>query len=178
MKKIFFILFLLIMSGCSLWQNNDLQDARKDKNTYPRLTTEPLYSLEGSEETSQMYSVVAARVTNTMLKQTSASHTLKEGSRIYVRPIKKTGVDHIPDGFYHTSQVTKDIISGSKIYILTDRQENADYILDISVSRINIEGMQGDVIQYKMILLDKGDNELGRWMESIRQVQNDDRSWW
>lgn len=74
--------------------------------------------------------------------------------------------------------MTREIIEGSKAFTLVNVREDADYWLDITVSRLNVKDVPGDVLQYKMVLSDKGGNEVGSWMESIRQVQNDDRSWW
>ena len=34
------------------------------------------------------------------------------------------------------------------------------------------------VIIYRMELMDKDGNQVGYWKDSIRQVQNDDKSWW
>ena len=176
----FFVLAVSALAGCSLMQNNN-QQTEEVKETYPRFMTETPYGLSNLyEETTapQMYSVVAARVTNRMLDQTTSVYEKAVKPKLYVRQIKKAGVDHIPDGFYHVRQVTKDIISGSKTYTLVNTQEEADYWLDITVSRLNVKDLPGNILQYKMLLLDKKNNEVGSWMESIRQVQNDDRSWW
>ena len=92
--------------------------------------------------------------------------------------IKKAGVEHIPDGFFYSRQVTKEIIEGSKTFVPVNTREEADYVLDIVVSRLNVKNVPGTVLQYKMTMFDKGNNEVGSWTEAIRQVQNDDRSWW
>lgn len=181
MKKTFFVLALSTLAGCSLWQNNNSESQKADEVSYPRFVTETPYGLSNLyEETTapQMYSVIAARVTNKMLDQTTAIYEKAVRPKLYVRQIKKAGVEHIPDGFYHIRQVTKEIIDGSKTYTLVNTQDEADYWLDITVSKLNVKEMPGNVLQYKMVLLDKGNNEVGNWMESIRQVQNDDRSWW
>lgn len=67
--------------------------------------------------------------------------------------------------------MTREIIEGSKAFTLVNVREDADYWLDITVSRLNVKDVPGDVLQYKMVLSDKGGNEVGSWMESIRQVQ-------
>ncbi len=181
MKKIFFILALSSLAGCTAAWQNEPKQADTEQKTYPRFVTETPYGLSNLyEETSapQMYSVIAARVTNKMLDQTTEIYEKNIKPKLYVRQIKKAGIEHIPDGFYHIRQVTKDIISGSKTYTLVNTQEDADYWLDITVSKININDIPGNLLQYKMLLLDKSNNEVGNWTETIRQVQNDDRSWW
>lgn len=181
MKRTFVILAMGALSGCGLWQSNYQQTQKETEIYRPRFVTETPYGFSDLyEETSapQMYSVIATRVTNKMLEQTTEIYEKAVSPKLYVRQIKKAGVDHIPDGFYHVRQVTKEIIAGSKTYTLVNTQEEADYLLDITVSKLNVKDIPGNVLQYKMVMLDKRNNEVGNWMESIRQVQNDDRSWW
>ncbi len=182
MKKMFIVLAVGTLVGCSAWQNIlPMRQERTEPSPHPRFVTEPPYALSNLyEETSapQMYSVVAARVTNKMLEQTTKIYDKPMRPKLYVMQIKKAGVEHIPDGFYHSRRVTKEMIEGAKTFIPVNEREDADYVLDITVSRLNVQSIQGDVLQYKMILSDKSGNEVGSWMENIRQVQNDDRSWW
>lgn len=179
MNKMFVVLAAAALAGCAApWQNESKEEESKRP---PRLVTETPYGLSNLyEETSapQLYSVIAARVTNKMLDQTTEIYEKAFPPKLYIMQIKKAGVEHIPDGFYYSRQVTRDIIKGSKTFTLVNTRDEADYHLDIIVSRLNVQNIPGNILQYKMTLFDKGGNEVGSWMESIRQVQNDDRSWW
>lgn len=177
MNKIFVILTAGALAGCTAWQHPQPEP----ETAAPHLVTETPYGLSNLyEETSasQLYAVVAARATNKMLDQTTEIYERPARPKLYVMQIKKAGAGHVPDGFSHSRRVTREIIDGSKAFTLVNKQEDADYWLDIVVSRLNVEGMPGSLLQYKMILLDQNNNEVGSWMETIRQVQNDDRSWW
>ncbi len=182
MKKMFVVLAAGALAGCTSWQSMFPQQPEQEEEIRrPRFVTETPYGLSNLyEETSapQMYSVIAARATNRMLDQTTEIYEKAVRPKLYIMQIKKAGVEHIPDGFYHSRQTTKEIISGSKTFTVVNVQDDADYQLDITVSRLNVKDVPGNILQYKMVLSDKGGNEVGSWMESIRQVQNDDRSWW
>ncbi len=182
MKKEFVVLLTAVLSGCTYWQNTfSGEEPAPAPQPVPRLVVETPYGLSNLyEETSapQLYSVVAARVTNKMLDQTTEIYEKPLPPKLYIMQIKKAGVEHVPDGFFYSRQVTREIIEGSKTFVPVNTREEADYVLDIVVSRVNVENIPGNILQYKMVLLDRGNNEVGSWMESIRQVQNDDRSWW
>ena len=34
------------------------------------------------------------------------------------------------------------------------------------------------MVVYKLVLTDKDNNLINEWKETVRQVDNDDRSWW
>lgn len=178
------ILAVGALAGCSAWQNTVSffgDRPAEAEQPRPRLVVDTPYGLSNLyEETSapQLYSVVAARVTNKMLDQTTEIYERALPPKLYIMQIKKAGVEHIPDGFFYSRQVTKEIIEGSKTFVPVNTREEADYVLDIVVSRLNVKNVPGTVLQYKMTMFDKGNNEVGSWTEAIRQVQNDDRSWW
>ena len=54
----------------------------------------------------------------------------------------------------------------------------ADYFVDIDVETLLPEGSKTPVIIYSLVLSDSNDEVLQEWKETIRQVKNDDRSWW
>ena len=178
MRNFSFLFCLLALCGCVSEQSNVYQNNKAV--SYPKLIVETPYSLNNLYEeksTSQMYAVVAARVTNQMLNQTNDFYN-KKNANLYIRQIKKVGVDHIPDGFYNARNVTIDIIEGSKTFTLVNNSLEADYIMDVVVNKVTVEGIPGDILQYQLVLLNTKGKELGNWMDYIRQVQNDDRSWW
>lgn len=102
MKKMFVVLAAGALAGCTTWQNMfPRQPEREEQAPRPRFVTETPYGLSNLyEETSapQMYSVIAARVTNKMLDQTTEIYEKPMPPKLYVMQIKKAGAAHIPDG--------------------------------------------------------------------------------
>ena len=189
MKKLLVVLAISTLSACgSMWgsSHNTYEETRVTKTTTveskrPRFVVETPYGMADLyDETSapQLYSVVASRATNKMLEQTTDVYEKLPRPKIYVMQVKKTGTDPVPNGFYYARQVTKEIIDGSKTFLVVNTMDEADYMLEVLVTKLNVPNLPGNVLQYKLILLDKGNNQVGTWIENIRQVQNDDRSWW
>ena len=96
MKKMFVVLAAGALAGCTTWQNMfPRQPEREEQAPRPRFVTETPYGLSHLfEETSapQMYSVIAARVTNKMLDQTTEIYEKPMPPKLYVMQIKKAGV--------------------------------------------------------------------------------------
>lgn len=200
MKKLFVAIAICALSGCvkgHLWGESDntyesyetVQQTTKTTVVETKTVKRPSFVIDTPygmadlyDETTapQMYQVIASRATNKMLEQTTDVYEKASPNlpKIYVMQVKKTGPDPIPNGFFYARQVTKEIIQGSKTYQVVNTMEEADYMLEVLVTKVNIPNLPGNVLQYKIILLDKGNNQIGTWVENIRQVQNDDRSWW
>lgn len=73
-------------------------------------------------------------------------------------------------------KTAKDILHGSGMFNITDKRENAQYILKSSLNNVNTPEIP--VFFYELKLYDAADKLHGKWSDSIRQVQNDDGSWW
>ena len=59
---------------------------------------------------------------------------------------------------------------------LVDDKSQAEYVLDGSINNINTP--EQPVIKYEMTMYDAQGNKIKSWSDSMRQVQNDDGSWW
>jgi hypothetical protein len=189
MKKILVVSAIALVSACSSFWNTQekkvAEDSKMDGYTVTKEQSEfivetPYGKKNLYEETSapRIYSVAASRATNKFLEQTTDIYEKISRPKLYVMQVKKFGIDHIPDGFYYARSKTREIIDGSKTYTVVNTMDEADYFLDIYVSRLKVPDLEGNVLQYKLILLDKESKKIGTWLENIRQVQNDDRSWW
>ena len=181
MKKIFVVLAVGMLTGCASWQDTSSQTQQTEEENISYFVVDDPYELQDyyvESSIPQLYSIIASRATNKMLDQTADVYEKPISPKLYVMQVKKTGIDHVPDGFFYSRQVTKEIIDGSKTFTLVNNRDEADYLLEVVVNHLSIQDIPGNALQYKMILYDKNNNEVGSWTESIRQVQNDDRSWW
>ena len=125
--------------------------------------------------TPQDYSVVASRTVNKMLSEVPALFATDKQAPLYIADMVQ--IDrYLPDGSYAAEKATKDILYGSKMFNITEDKEQAVYILQSSISNINTPEIP--IIIYRMELYDAAGKKLKSWQDTIRQVQNDDRSWW
>lgn len=128
--------------------------------------------------TPEVYGIAARRATLRMLDSSSALYFGQERiPLIYISDVVKLN-DQMPDGFYFARKATRDIIAGSRNFMVTDNPDEADYILKISVDALPTEYEGMPEIDYQLALTDKEGNEVQRWSASIKQVVDGDRSWW
>lgn len=123
----------------------------------------------------QVYGIVASRATNKMLSETAGIVTDNKKNSLFISDTQI--IDrYLPDGPLATSKATKDILYGSKMFNIVKDKTNADYVLESSVNNVNTPEIP--VIAYELRLYDRQGKLLGNWGDSIRQVLNDDGSWW
>ncbi len=179
MKNLLTVLIISLISACSHYANQD--EAPKSDVVMLEVKQNNLapyneYSIDAYG--SKMYHVAASRTTNKMLKEVEQVYEDSPCKKVYVMQAKKHGQKHIPDGYYHTQNMTKNIIKDSKVLELVDSTQTADCKLDIQISKIEIPNQSEDFLQYKLVLLNKENIEINSWSEDIAQIKNDDRSWW
>ena len=123
----------------------------------------------------QVYAIVASRVTNDMLHDAPAIFAEHKNAPLYIA--ETTQVDrYLPDGPEAAGKASREIIEGSQMFNLVDSRDHADYILESSINNINTP--ERPLIEYVMTLYDAKGNKIESWSDSLRQVQNDDGSWW
>lgn len=151
----------------------------------PPLTEAPLFDtsvrtmdFSDVDVMPQVYAIAATRATNKMLDQTQGLYLKKEEKPTLnvVAPQKLN--DQLPDGFHYAHKVTMEIIEGSRNYTIVDNLNDADYSLQVLVNALPNPGSETPVIEYQLLMSDKDGKEVGSWVESIKQLQNDDKSWW
>ncbi len=125
--------------------------------------------------TPQIYGIVAGRAVNKMLAEVPALLAEDKYSPLFVAPTVK--IDrYLPAEPDVTAKTAKEIIYGAKMFALVDSKDEATYVLEGSLNNINTPEIP--VIVYEIKLVDSKGNQVGKWSDSIRQVQNDDGSWW
>lgn len=128
--------------------------------------------------TPEVYSLAATRATNKMLDGSSELYFRKtEKPKLYISDVRKLN-DKMPDGFYYARKVTNDIIEGSRNFIVVDNPEDADYQLEILINAIPTQYQDMPIIDYQLHLYSKDGSEINQWNATIKQLMNDDRSWW
>ena len=84
----------------------------------------------------------------------------------------------LPDGFHYADKVIYDIIDGSQNFMMVTKLDDADYVLNVAVDAFPNSSAQTPIIVYTLTLQDTEGNEIDSWEQDIRQLQNDDKSWW
>lgn len=171
MKKLFLMVLALTVSAC-------VDYGTKEEKSLPRFVADTPYHFENKDSGApHLYSVVAARVTNQMLGKTKSLYTSRM-NKIYILPVTQSNNEELPEGLSLATQTSKEIIKGSNSFQVVKSANLADYFLETSVKKLNVKSLEGTILQYKLTLLDKHKKQIGTWSETIRQVQNDDKSWW
>lgn len=179
MKNIAYtILLSLIISSCSSSQEHIYEEKTEPqyKNVFVIDENFGIESPFNDQTVPEVYTIVATRAVNKMLDQTKNIYEQKDKPKLYIMETKRLN-DDLPNGYYLSQMVTKEIIENSKTYTTVNSINNADYYLEALISKIHLRGVDAPIIQYKLILHDKEHNSIGEWVETIRRVMNDDRSW-
>ena len=123
----------------------------------------------------EIYAIPAARATNKMLDETRNLYNGNDDVFLFIAAIQKND-KKLPDGIYKAEQVNRKIINGSNTFKVVNDKSEADYILSPSID--NIGSTEEPVIEYRLILTDTENNKINEWVETVKRLNNDDRSWW
>ena len=171
MKKTFIATCgVLLFCGCALFQPRQETRWGNEKLFYE----DTFYT---DTVAPKIYAIVAARATNEMLDQTTSLTSRNPRPRLYIKDMQIIDAN-LPGGFAYAGKVTRDIIDGSETFTLVNNYGEADYALEIIVDGATNPGAETPVIFYNLRLLDRNGTPHGQWSESIKQLRNDDRSWW
>ncbi len=125
--------------------------------------------------TPEVYGVLATRVAGKVLEDSPAIFANNPKAPVYVADMVQ--IDrYLPEGGYAAGQTAKNILVNSNMFNLVDNPDAADYVFESSLTNSNIPEVP--VISYEMRLMDRNGNMLNSWSDTVRQVQNDDGSWW
>lgn len=131
-----------------------------------------------SEITPHVYAIAATRATNKMLDETQNLYVNQSNKpKILVLKAEKLN-QNLPDGFHYADKVVYDIISGSQNFMMVSQLDDADYVLKVEVDALQNQNAPSPIILYKLTLQDKNGKQFDSWTQDIRQLQNDDKSWW
>ena len=123
----------------------------------------------------EVYAIPAIRATNKMLDETRNLYDSNGDVFLFIAAIQKND-KKLPDGIYKAEQVNRKIINGSNTFKVVNDKSEADYILSPSID--NIGSTEEPVIEYRLILTDTENNKINEWVETVKRLNNDDRSWW
>ena len=133
------------------------------------------YDAAGYSIAPEVYEIVASRATNKMLSDAPGIFADNRKAPLYLAETKK--IDRfMPDDPDVAGKISKSIITNSQMFNLTTNEKQADYVLEGTLNNINTPEIP--VVVYELTLYDKEGNKIDSWENSIRQVQNDDGSWW
>ncbi len=123
----------------------------------------------------QVYGIVAARAVNKMLAEAPALFAENKDASLYIE--NTTIVDrYMPTIPEAAESAAKEVIVGSQMFNITENKDDAKYILKSYFNNSNTPELP--VFVYDLKLYDAAGKLLGAWSDNIRQVQNDDGSWW
>lgn len=133
------------------------------------------YEMTDYVVTPQVYAIVATRTVNKMLVDAPAIFAENKQAPLFIDDT--VYIDrYMPISPDVAAKTVKDILHGSQMFNIVDNKENAKFVLSSSLNNVNTPEVP--VFVYEIKLYDKDGKLHGSWKDSIRQVQNDDGSWW
>ena len=133
------------------------------------------YEMADYVVTPQVYAIVATRTVNKMLVDAPAIFAENKQAPLFIDDT--VYIDrYMPTSPDVAAKTVKDILHGSQMFNIVDSKEKADFVLSSSLNNVNTPEVP--VFVYEIKLHDKDGKLRGSWKDSIRQVQNDDGSWW
>ena len=122
-----------------------------------------------------VYAIIASRVANKFLTDMPAIFADVKNPSLYIEETVY-GDRYMPSTPDVTTKTIKDIIAGSQMVKIVDDVNSATHILKGRISNINTPEVP--VFKYGISLHDKNNVMIDKWYDTMRQVQNDDGSWW
>lgn len=191
MKHFYILPVLAVLSACA--SGSIFGDGGAEKNVQEKPSSAAASAAEktprpdyvpyrqGREQAAvskRIYTILASRAVNKMLKNTAANYAGGKHPSLYVAAPVAEGQDAVPANIEYAGVVTRNIVAGSHGYALAGGQAEADYVLETFVRSRPVAGRGTNVIVYKIILKDARQNAIGSWTETLSPVMNDDKSWW
>ena len=173
MKKILTASAYVLLAACTAYSHKAMEEQEQFVVETPYAETPAIDDTISPD----VYALVAARATNRMLDETAEVYEQNPRPTLYLMQIKNTD-ENLPDGFYLARRETKDIIEGSGTFTLVNNLNEAQYYLEVSVSPIQLKDKEVPAISYHLSLYTNQNAKIGEWAQMIKQVQNDDKSWW
>lgn len=123
----------------------------------------------------QVYGIVASRTTNKMLSEIPGIVADNKDASLFITDTQV--IDrYLPEAPRSAGKATKDILYGSEMFNIINNKAQADYVLESRINNVNTPEIP--VIAYELRLYDNAGRLVGNWSDTIRQVLNDDGSWW
>ena len=165
------MLSVLFLAGCGTFYNNaneiDVTETASASVSQPSYDIQDIYMVKA-------YETAATRVANKMLDDTADLYETQQHPKLYIKQITKKSPD-LPDGFYTARRALREITGKSGTFILVNNMEEADYILDPSISALTLADLPA--ISFRIDLNDKNDQPFRAWNVVIKQLA-EDKSWW
>lgn len=153
----------------------EAENPDQNTQTYTLVKRSERYKKIEDTFSPNVYAIMASRVTNNFLTEIPAFFADKPNSSLYIEETVYAD-RYMPATPDIIGATTKEIIIGSNMIPVLDNQNDATHILKGRVSNINTPEIP--VFKYEIGLYDKENKLIDKWSDTIRQVQNDDGSWW
>lgn len=122
-----------------------------------------------------VYAIISSRVVNKFLNDMPGIFADVENPSLYIEETVY-GDRFMPSDPQAVTNTTKEIIAGSNMIKIVDDKNKATHVLKGRIGNINTPEVP--VFKYGLSLYDKSNKLIDKWSDTMRQVQNDDGSWW
>ncbi|MBR2921755.1 MAG: hypothetical protein IKC10_00380 [Alphaproteobacteria bacterium] len=151
------------------------EDPNEDTQTYTLVKRSERYKDIEKNFSPNIYAILASRVADKFLKDIPGIFADVKNPSLYIDETV-FGDRFMPANSDVATNTVKEIITASKMIKTVDDISKASHILKGRLSNINTPEVP--VFKYSISLYDKDNKLIDKWSDTIRQVQNDDGSWW
>ena len=154
-----------------------IETSNPDKDTQTYTLTKRSDRYKDVEETfsPNVYAILASRVANKVLADIPAIFAEAENPALYIEETVY-GDRQLPATPDVTTTTIKEIIANADIIPVVDDINFATHILKGRIGNMNTP--ETPIFKYGVSLHDENNVMIDKWSDTIRQVQNDDGSWW
>lgn len=147
----------------------------EDAQTYTLVKRSERYKDIEKDFSPNVYAILASRVADKFLKDVPGLFANVKNPSLYIDETVY-GDRFMPTTPVSAANTAKEIIAASKMINIVDDKSKATHILKGRLGNINTPEVP--VFKYGISLYDKDNKLIDKWSDTIRQVQNDDGSWW
>lgn len=147
----------------------------KDTQTYTLAKRSERYKNVDETFSPNVYAILASRVVNKLLMDLPGITAENPSPTVYIADTEYAD-RYMPEAVDVAGNTTKEILTNSKMVKIASDETDGTYILKGRLTNINTPEIP--VFKYSLSLYDRENKLIDRWTDTIRQVQNDDGSWW
>lgn len=147
----------------------------KNAQTYTLTKRSERYKKIDETFSPNVYAIIASRVANKFLTDLPGIMADVKNPSLYIEETVY-GDRYMPSTPDVTTTTIKEIIIGSHMIKVVDDIKDATHILKGRIGNINTPEVP--VFKYGISLHDSNNVMIDKWDDTMRQVQNDDGSWW
>ena len=119
----------------------------------------------------QAYELASSRIFNRFITDTADIYSKKPDALLNVESVQVAN-DDLPGGTKNGVQLFKDKILSSRIFVLENDKDKAEYVVETKVDWFDTPSKEIPAIKYEVILKDNKNELINQWTEIVKKAEN------